>query len=130
GGAQTRGVVFRSVARAIGVREAERLRDTIAYEHPELARALAHGTAPLAWLPTSLLSELFELAPTHLGRDRLRIARDVARAAVRSSFRRFFPASSATLVPERTLSAIRSVWGRYHSWGDVSSMPIDASSVV
>jgi diguanylate cyclase (GGDEF)-like protein len=130
GGARTRGVVFRSVARAVGVREAERLRDAIAYEHPELARALAHGTAPLAWLPTSLLTELFELAPTHLGRDRLRMARDVARAAVRSSFRRFFPASSATLVPERTLSAIRSVWSRYHSWGAVSSMPIDAGAVV
>jgi hypothetical protein len=45
------------------------------------------------------------------GRDGSRLARDIARATVRASFRRFFPASAATLVPERTLSAIRNVWG-------------------
>jgi hypothetical protein len=49
---------------------------------------------------------------------------------VRASFRRFFPASAATLVPERTLSAIRNVWSRYQSWGTVSSMPIHATETV
>ena len=128
-GPKTRGVVFRSVARALGVREAERLRDAISTEHPDLSRALT-DTAPLAWLPTDLFTQLLTVAPPHVNRDAGRLARDIARATVRASFRRFFPASAATLVPERTLSAIRNVWSRYQSWGTVSSMPIHASETV
>jgi eukaryotic-like serine/threonine-protein kinase len=127
--AKTRGVVFRSVTRALGVREAERLRDAIGADHPELSRALT-DTAPLAWLPTELFTQLLAIAPVHVHRDGGRLARDIARATVRASFRRFFPASAATLVPERTLSAIRNVWSRYQSWGTVSSMPIHASETV
>ena len=127
--AKTRGVVFRSVTRALGVREAERLREAIGADHPELTRAL-HDTAPLAWLPTELFTRLLEVAPDHVGRDGTRLARDIARATVRATFRRFFPASAATLVPERTLSAIRNVWSRYQSWGQISSMPIHASETV
>ena len=126
---RTRGVVFRSVARALGVREAERLRDAIGGEHPELARALT-DTAPLAWLPTELFIRLLTIAPDHVQRDSARLAHDIARATVRASFRRFFPASAATLVPERTLSAIRNVWSRYKSWGTVSSMPIHVNETV
>lgn len=127
--AKTRGVVFRSVARALGVREAERLRDALGAEHGDLARAL-HDTAPLAWLPTELLIRLLDIAPAHIQRSGDRLARDIARATVRATFRRFFPASVATLVPERTLSAIRNVWSRYQSWGTVSSMPIHATETV
>ena len=36
----------------------------------------------------------------------------------------------ATLVPERTLSAIRNVWSQYQSWGVVSSMPVSSSENV
>jgi diguanylate cyclase (GGDEF)-like protein len=128
-GATTRGVVFRSVARAVGVREAERLRDALGGEHPELADAL-YETAPLSWLDAKLFVRLLEIAPPLVGRDRATLARDVARATVRASFRRFFPASAATLAPERTLSAIRNVWGRYQSWGQISSMPVQATEVV
>jgi len=128
--ARTRGVAFRSIVRAVGVREAERLRDAIGGEYPALARAMSHETAPLAWLPTELLLQILRVAPGHVGRERLRLASDAARAAVRASFRRFFPASSATLVPAGTLSAIRSIWDRYHSWGSISSMPVGASEVV
>lgn len=127
--AKTRGVVFRSVTRALGVRDAERLRDAIGGEHPDLSRALT-DTAPLAWLPTELFTRLLAVAPAHVQRDAARLARDIARATVRASFRRFFPASAATLVPERTLSAIRNVWSRYQSWGTVSSMPINAAESV
>ncbi|HEY0189708.1 MAG TPA: diguanylate cyclase [Kofleriaceae bacterium] len=127
--AKTRGVVFRSISRALGVRDAERLRDALGREHPELARALT-DTAPLAWLPTEMFTQLLAVAPAHVDRDSARLARDIARATVRASFRRFFPASAATLVPERTLSAIRNVWARYQSWGSVSSMPIHASETV
>jgi diguanylate cyclase (GGDEF)-like protein len=127
--AKTRGVVFRSVARAIGLRDAERLRDAIGDRHAELARALSDAP-PLGWLPTELFIKLLEVAPEHVGRDRARLARDIAKATVRASFRRFFPASTATLVPERTLSAIRNVWSRYQSWGTVTSMPVQPYETV
>ncbi|MGE3459101.1 MAG: protein kinase, partial [Kofleriaceae bacterium] len=126
---KTRGVVFRAVARALGTRDTERLRDAIGNEHAELARAISDA-APLAWMPTELLLGLLTIAPPHVGRDATRLARDIARASVRASFRRFFPASAATLVPDRTLSAIRNVWGRYHSWGTAAAMPIHASEMV
>jgi diguanylate cyclase (GGDEF)-like protein len=127
--ATTRGVVFRSVIRALGVRDGERLRDAIGGTHPELARAITDA-APLSWLPTEMLTTLLALVPEHLDRERTQLARDIARAAVRASFRRFFPASAATLVPERTLSAIRGVWARYQSWGVVTSMPVQPTETV
>jgi diguanylate cyclase (GGDEF)-like protein len=127
--ATTRGVVFRSVTRALGVRDGERLRDVIGGSRPELARAISDA-APLAWLPTQLLEDLLAIAPAHIDRDSAVLARDIARATVRVSFRRFFPASATTLVPGSTLSAIRSVWGRYQSWGVVSSMPVQSSETV
>jgi len=126
---RTRGVVFRSVARAIGVRDAERLRDGIGGSDPDIAQALT-DSAPLAWIPTDVFRRLLAVAPLHVGRDRTRLARDIARATVRASFRRFFPASAATLVPERTLSAIRNVWSQYQSWGTISSMPVNAAESV
>ena len=123
---QTRGIVFRSVTRVLGVHQAARFRDAIDGEDPQLAQAL-FDTAPLAWLPTEMFSRLLALSPRHLAIDGTTLARDVARASVRSSFRKFFPSSAATLMPERTLSAIRNVWGRYQSWGAISSMPVSVT---
>ncbi|MBA3820826.1 MAG: diguanylate cyclase, partial [Deltaproteobacteria bacterium] len=125
-GAQTRGIVFRSVTRVLGVHQTARLRDEIGGEDPDLAQALT-DTAPLAWLPTSMLARLLEVAPWHLDWDGAQLARDVARACVRASFRQFFPSSAATLMPERTLSAIRNVWGRYQSWGAISSRQVSGT---
>lgn len=126
---QTRGIVFRSVTRVLGVHQAARFRDAIDGEDPGLAQAL-FDTAPLAWLPTAMFSRLLAVAPRHLAIDGARLARDVARASVRSSFRNFFPSSAATLMPERTLSAIRNVWGRYQSWGAISSRAVSASEAM
>ena len=123
---QTRGLVFRSVTRVLGVHATARLRDAIGDEDPELGRAL-NETAPLGWLPTALFARLLELAPRHLDWNGPQLARDVARASVRASFRRFFPSSASTLMPERSLSAIRNVWGRYQSWGAISSMAVLAT---
>ncbi len=130
GAATTRGIVFRAASRALGVRDADRLRDAIGGEHPQVVLALSPDTAPLAWLPTDLLLELLAAAPPVIGRDADRLARDLGRAAVRVSFRRFFPSSAATLVPETTLSAIRSIWGRFHTWGAISCMPIGGTEAV
>ncbi|MBA3461055.1 MAG: diguanylate cyclase [Deltaproteobacteria bacterium] len=123
---QTRGVVFRSVTRVLGVHESARFRDALGGIEPELASAL-FDSAPLAWLPTAMFARLLGAAPHHLGVDGSQLARDVARACVRASFRRFFPSSATTLMPERTLSAIRNVWARYQSWGAISSMPLSTT---
>lgn len=127
--ARTRGVVFRSVARAIGVRDAERMRDRLGADEPALARALTDA-APDDWLPTQLLTRLLALAPTLADRDGGTLGRDIARATVRASFRRFFPASAGTLMPDRTLSVMRTIWSRYHSWGTVGCMPVHAGESV
>jgi eukaryotic-like serine/threonine-protein kinase len=121
--ARTRGVVFRSLPRAFGAREAGRLRDTIGAAQPELARVIGDA-APLAWLPTDLLVDLLAIAPAHLNRTATSLAQEIARSSVRATFRRFFPASAATLAPERTLSAVRNIWSRYQSWGELTTMPV------
>ena len=33
-------------------------------------------------------------------------------------------------MPERTLSAIRNVWGRYQSWGAISSMSVSGTEAL
>ncbi len=122
--AQTRGVVFRSIVGVLGVHAAARLRFSIGEHDPVLADSLVDA-APLAWLPTDMFERFLAIAPEHIGDTQL--ARNLARACVRASFRRFFPSSTATLMPERTLSAIRNVWSRYHTWGDVAALPIQAN---
>ena len=126
---RTRGVVFRSALRALAVREADCLRDALGNEHAELANVLAQ-CAPLAWVPTELFVRLLEIAPQHVSRGATALARDIARETVRTSFRTFFPASPATLHPERTLSAIRGVWSRYHTWGNISPIPVSSREMV
>jgi serine/threonine-protein kinase len=120
---RARGVVFQGALRALGVRESDRLRDALGDAHAELAQALAQ-CAPLAWAPADLLVQLLELAPEQSSRDPAQFARESARSAVRGTFRSFFPASPETLHPDRTLSAIRGIWSRYHTWGNVSALPV------
>jgi serine/threonine-protein kinase len=126
---RTRGVVFRSVPRAIGVRDADLLRDAIGQEHPELAQTLSQA-APLAWERSDLFVQLLSIAPKHLARDPMKLAREIARAAVRASFHNFFPASPETLDPDRTLSAIRGIWSRYHTWGSVAAITVKPGETV
>ena len=126
---QTRGVVFRSMTRVLGVHRSARFRDSIGGQDPALAQTLI-DTAPLAWLPTVMFGRLLRAAPGLVDMDPMRLARDLGRASVRASFRNFFPSSAATLMPERTLSAIRNVWGRYQSWATISSIPVSSTQAM
>ena len=126
---RTRGVVFRSVPRAIGVRDADLLRDAIGQEHAELAQTLGQ-TAPLAWERSDLFVQLLSIAPRHLSRDPMQLAREIARATVRASFHNFFPASPETLDPDRTLSAIRGIWSRYHTWGSIAAIAVKPGETI
>lgn len=120
--ATTRGVVFRSLPRVIGARNTASWRNELGASQPRLAEALSPATLPLGWLPTRVLIELLSTPPDGYPRKET-LGRDLGRASVRATFRRFFPAAAVTLAPSGTLSALPSIWGRYHSWGKVRVMP-------
>ncbi len=112
----TRGVVFRALPRVIGARETAAWRLELGADKPRLAEALSPATLPLGWLPTRLLVELVTAPPPNTA-SQDGLGRDLGRASVRATFRRFFPASAVTLAPGGTLSALPTIWPRYHSWG-------------
>ncbi|MEQ9318383.1 MAG: protein kinase [Polyangiaceae bacterium] len=113
---QSRGVIFRTLARVVGARRVAAWRLELNREHGRLAEVLSPATPPLGWLATRQLVELLTTPPTEY-EQKATIGRDLGRASVRATFRRFFPASSATLAPSGTLAALPSIWPRYHSWG-------------
>ena len=113
---QSRGVIFRTLARVVGARRVAAWRLELNREHGRLAAVLSPATPPLGWLATKQLVELLQNPPTGY-EQKATIGRDLGRASVRATFRRFFPASSATLAPSGTLAALPSIWPRYHSWG-------------
>jgi diguanylate cyclase (GGDEF)-like protein len=114
----TRAVVFRCLARVLGPRNTAAWRLELSRNAQHLADALLPSGPPLAWLPTEWLIELLGAGPP--GRsDPEQLGRDLGRAAVRATFRRFFPASAATLAPEGTIKALPQIWPHYHSWGAV-----------
>jgi hypothetical protein len=114
----TRGVVFRSIPRVLGPRNAVAWRMQLKNNAQHLAEALSPSAPPLGWLPTEWLVELLSGAPPGV-RDAHELGRDLGRAAVRATFRRFFPVSTATLTPNGTLHALPQIWPHYHSWGRV-----------
>ena len=116
----TRGVVFRSVPHVLGARQADRWRRHLVLEHPRVGLALGADTAPLGWLPAGLFLELLSHPPEAMAAEAFGAA--LGRAAIRTSFRRFFPVSAATLVPARTLTALDVIWCRYHTWGTPKAM--------
>jgi uncharacterized protein (TIGR02265 family) len=111
----TRGVVFRSLARVVGARAANRWRVELGRSRPDLAALLSSASEPLAWHPTKRLVELLDGAPDPGGATSL--AGELGRATVRATFRRFFPASALTLTPSSTLEALDVIWKQYQSWG-------------
>lgn len=118
----TRGVVFRALPRVIGARDTAAWRMELGANVPRLAEALSPATLPLGWLPTRLLVELVTTPPAAYPRPDT-LGRDLGRASVRATFRRFFPAAAVTLAPAGTLSALPSIWPRYHSWGALRVIP-------
>ncbi|MBW2454130.1 MAG: protein kinase [Deltaproteobacteria bacterium] len=112
----SRGVVFRSVARVFGLRPAAQWRGELAARDPQLGAVLGPALPPLDWAPTAALVRVLQ-ADTPDGRNADSFARDLGRATVRATFRRFFPASITTLAPRGTLQALHEIWPHYHSWG-------------
>ncbi len=118
-GRNTRGAVFRALPRVVGARTAATWRLDVGRGAPRQAEALSPTTLPLGWLPTDILVELLQNPPEGYSVDE--VSCDLGRAAVRSTFRRFFPASTATLAPLTTMSALATIWPHYHAWGRLLS---------
>ncbi|MEM9695412.1 MAG: protein kinase, partial [Myxococcota bacterium] len=119
GEARTRAVVFRSLPRVLGARTSAAWRLELARREPALGDALSPSTPPLGWLPTETLLGLLRSLPEDEKRDGTTLARDLGRASLRATFRRFFPASVATLSPASVLQSVPKIWLQYHSWGEV-----------
>jgi diguanylate cyclase (GGDEF)-like protein len=111
---QTRGIVFKSIARVIGARELEEL---IA-ERPTLTEPLSPNSSGLDWCDAHLFFDLLELAAASSALP-AELARRLGRTVIRSSFQRFFPALASTLTPEHVIASLSTVWAKYHSWGKV-----------
>ncbi len=122
---KTRGIVFRSVPRVVGARNMAAWRATLEEQDAELAATLASDVRAMDWFPTEHLSALLQAEGTP---DEF--SKKLGRATVRSTFRRFFPASAATLSPVTTLGALAHIWPHYHSWGQVESIKIDERTVI
>jgi serine/threonine-protein kinase len=114
--AQTRGVVFKAFVRVVG----NELPRWLASFPPELALALGPAHPGLAWSDAALFLDLLDrtCALADAPED---LARRHGRAVIRSSFQRFFPASTSTLAPERVLAAMPAVWSKYQSWGRLTT---------
>ena len=113
--AQTRGVVFRALARVLGG-EYPRWLAQLTAGKASLGDALSPDRAGLAWSDAALFFDLLDGLET-LAPDPEELARRFGRAALRSSFQRFFPASASTLSPDRIAGSLPVVWGKYHTWG-------------
>lgn len=114
---QTRGIVFKSIARVIGARELEEL---IA-GRPLLTEPLSSNSSGLDWCDALLFFDLLEVAAASSSLP-AELARRLGRTVIRSSFQRFFPALAATLTPEHVIASISTVWAKYHSWGTVRAV--------
>ena len=112
----TRVVVFRSLARVVGARKMAAWRVKLARRNPRAADAISPSKPPLGWLPTSVLDEILNADPPGT-RNAEQLGRELGRATVRATFRRFFPASPATLSPRTTMAALNQIWVHYQSWG-------------
>jgi serine/threonine protein kinase len=125
----TRGVVFRSVTRVLGLRATSAWMRTVERHHQPLADALSLGTSPLAWLPAPLFRDLLSAIGAS-GRNPVVFARELGSTVVEESFARFYPSSPGALSPETTLSALDILWRRYHSWGDLRLDRVDERSAL
>jgi diguanylate cyclase (GGDEF)-like protein len=113
---QTRGIVFKSIARVIGAREL----DELIAERPALTQPLSSNSSGLDWCDAVLFFDLLEVAAAGSASP-AELARRLGRTVIRTSFQRFFPAHASTLTPEHVIASISTIWAKYHSWGKVRS---------
>ncbi len=128
--AMTRVVVFRAIARVLGARKLAGWRVQLARRAPSVAEALSPSKPPLGWYPTATLHEILSAPDIPGGRSPEDLGLELGRASLRATFRRFFPASPATLTPRSTLTSLKQIWSHYHTWGDLEVVVRSATSAM
>jgi hypothetical protein len=115
---ESRGALFRVAYRILGNRLGSAWVRSACESHPQLAEVLRPTVPPYDWFPTERLVEVLRSVPTQV-RDPRKVARELGRAAMTSTFARFLGSDPASLAPQDVLDAAPEYWNRYHSWGDV-----------
>lgn len=113
----TRGVLFRAARRLIG-HKIDPFLAAVSKTNRQLADAMSAQTTPLGWVPAQRFFDLLAAIDT-VGRDPSSFAHDLGVLTVAGTFKRFYPTSDEGLDPARSLSALDTLWQRYHSWGQV-----------
>jgi serine/threonine-protein kinase len=123
----SRGILFRSAARVLGMSNAVAWLSGVARKNRPLADAMSPKTSALGWLPADLFVQLLHEVNAS-GRNEETFARELAKLALVETFRRFYPSEPTSLTPQSTLSAIDILWSRYHSWGKIKCDSIRETS--
>ncbi|MBA3453531.1 MAG: diguanylate cyclase [Deltaproteobacteria bacterium] len=125
----TRGVLFRSVYEVLGARRGAAWIGEISGKLPDVALALSPQSSALAWHPTSGFTSILHT----LGKDHVechRIAFQLGRTVVDSSFGQFYGADPTAMSPTQVLRAVDLFWRCYHTWGDASVTTHDTGAEV
>jgi serine/threonine-protein kinase len=115
----TRGALFRVAYKILGNRLGSAWVRKACEDDPALAEVLRPTIAPLGWYPISRLVALLKAVPANV-RDPKKVARELGRAAMTSTFVRFYGADPSSLTPGEVLAAAETFWARYHDWGALS----------
>ncbi|HEU0031997.1 MAG TPA: diguanylate cyclase [Kofleriaceae bacterium] len=124
----TRGVLFRSAYEVLGARRGNTWVREVSRQIPELGLAIGGQSSALAWHPTSAFVAVLQ----SLGSDDRRVAFQLGRTAIASSFDQFYGADPSALSPAEVLRTVDMFWHCYHSWGDavVHARDTDADVVI
>jgi uncharacterized protein (TIGR02265 family) len=100
--------------------------------HPELREVMRPTVGPLSWYRIERLCTLLGQVPAGV-RDPHRVARELGRAGMTSSFARFYGAEPETLIsltPAAVLADFPRFWPRFHAWGEVAVTTSPTEAVV
>ena len=112
----TRGALFRVAYKILGNRLGSAWVRRACERDPGLAEVLRPTVQPLGWYPIERLIALLHTVPAGV-RDPHKVARELGRAIMTSTFARFYGADPSLLSPDQVLSGAEDFWARYHSWG-------------
>jgi hypothetical protein len=117
-GGQSRGALFRVAYRILGNRLGSAWVRRAIEDHPGLADVLRPTLSPVGWYPTDRLVMLLRSVPAGI-RDPRKVARELGRATMTSTFTRFYGSDPSSSSPDEVLGAAAAFWSEYHRWGEV-----------
>jgi serine/threonine-protein kinase len=119
GGPQTRGALFRVAYKILGNRLGSAWVRRAVEETPRLGEVLRPTAAPRAWYGTDALIAILRAVPAGV-RDPRKVARELGRAAMTSTFAGFYGADPAAHTPEQLLGDAPHYFHEIHDWGEIA----------